>query len=565
MFKKITDKFYGLTTNMKPVTKKKLISSYISLFLAFVVLITTTISWFTIVDTATVHSDVFTMHSSSGLRVNEGADISNHIILDNVYLYESSSVDGRNMFFPTKDTFSSNTSSMIFREGTAGDCNQTYIHKDFTLYGDSAVTHIYVKSYNITVDKQVFNGSTEITYDSSGKPVAQVKKQECPVRIAFISDSADEPVVIDPTALVDSHVKNYNAVKSVYDGVPSTEKTDASSFSNHYFSYNDPLFELIGTEPLDVTMVVWLEGTGGNCDEYAGKEISIDIELESNYSDTEIIYFVDDTLPDNAGATEDGWTWINGSGDCIVTMAYDVPDDKTDDPNDKITKTVVMNAVSDTKWYAPLPKDVTTDIAFYRYSLTDEIIYNAWYTRASVNNETSSKVKSWLSSEFSAYGGALQTDRGSSLTYTAKRGNGYSTTTVESERLSPCIGFWDYTGSSSGGGSSGGGGTTTGDITINATLKDCTSSGWVYSNANAHDSLYIVFDDGTSYKMSATANKYFSKTEIPASGSTKLKGFEMRNNAGTTYRTFYLSSSISIANNTWYNFEIDYQDKLNKI
>lgn len=558
MFKKITDKVYGLTTNMKPVTKKKLISSYISLFLAFVVLITTTISWFTIVDTATVQSDVFTMYSSSGLRVNEGEDISNHIILDNVYLYESSSVDGRNMFFPTKDTFSSNTSSMIFREGTAGDCNQTYIHKDFTLYGDSAVTHIYVKSYNITVDDQVFNGGTEITYDSSGKPVAQVKKQECPVRIAFISDSADEPVVIDPTALVDSHVKNYDAVKSVYDGVPSTEKTDASSFSNHYFSYNDPLFELIGTEPLDVTMVVWLEGTGGNCDKYAGKEISIDIELESNYSDTEIVYFIDDTIPDDEGATEDGWTWINGDGNSIVTMAYY-------DPADEMTKTVVMNAVSDTKWYAPLPKDVTTDITFYRYSLTDEIIYNAWYTRATVNSETSSTVNSWLtSSDYSAYGNKLQTDRGTSLTYTAKRGNGYSTTTVESERLSPCIGFWDYTGSSSGG-SSGGGGTTTGDITINATLKDCTSSGWVYTNACANDSLYIVFDDGTSYKMSATGYNYFSTTEIPASGSTKLKGFEMRDSSGTTYSTFYLSSSISISNNTWYNFEIDYQDKLSKI
>ncbi len=556
MFKSTIDKLRGLTSNMKPVTKKKLVSSYISLFLSLAVLITTTISWFTIKDTASVKSDAFTMYSSSGLRVNEGEDISNHIILENVYLYESSSVDGRNMFFPSKGSLTSNTSEMIFREGSAGDINKTYVHKNFTLHGDSAVTHIYVKSYNITVDDQVFNGGTEITYDSSGKPLAQVKKQECPVRIAFISDSAKNPVVIDPTALVDGHVKNYNAVKTIYsNGSPLLEQTKASSFSNHYFSYNKPLFELIGTKPLDVTMVVWLEGTGGNCDKYAGKNISIDIELESNYSDTEIIYFIDDTIPDNEGATEDGWTWINDDGDCIVTMAYY-------DPSDKMTKTVVMNPVSDTKWYAPLPKNITTDIAFYRYSLTDEIIYNAWYTEANVNNETSGTVQNWLKdSAYNSFGNKLQTDRGTSNTYTARRGNGYSVTNVESERLSPCIGFWDYTS----GGSSGGGGTTQTNITINATVKDCTSSGWVYTNACANDSLHIVFDDGTSYKMSATGHNYFSTNEIPAKSTAKLKGFEMRDSSNKAYKTFYLDSYITLANNDWYNFEIDYQDKLSRI
>lgn len=563
MFKKVTDKIYSLTTNMKPVTKKKLVSSYISLFLSFVVLITSTISWFTIVQTVSVKSNVFTMYSSSGLRVNEGEDISNHIYLDDIYLYESSSVDGRNMFFPTKGTFSSNTSSMIFREGTAGDCNKTYIHKNFTLFGDSAVTHIYVKSYNITVDDQVFNGGTEITYDSSGKPLAQVKKQECPVRIAFISDSAEDPIVIDPTALVDGHVKNYNAVKSVNNGVPSTQLTDASSFSNHYFSYEDPLFELIGTEPLEVTMVVWLEGTGGNCDKYEGKKISIDIELESNYSDTDVIYFIDDTQPDNDGlkpeTNPDAYKWINQKGDCIVTMAYY-------DINDKMNKTVVMKAVSDTKWYAPIPKNVIKNISFYRYSLTDEVIYNAWYTEDDINDKLSDIASGWLGQ----MGRQLQESReiqgseNNSVVYTAKRGNGYGVTENESQRLSPCIGFWDYTGSS-GGGSSGGGGTSTGDITINATLKDCTSSGWVYTNANAYDSLYIVFDNGTDYKMTIIGSHYFSTTEIPVSSSAKIKGFEMRDSAGVTYKTFYLSSYLPISNNYWYNFEIGSNDTLSQI
>ena len=573
MFKKVTDKIYSLTTNMKPVTKKKLVSSYISLFLSFVVLITSTISWFTIVQTVSVKSNVFTMYSSSGLRVNEGEDISNHIYLDDIYLYESSSVDGRNMFFPTKGTFSSNTSSMIFREGTAGDCNQTYIHKNFTLFGDSTLTEIYLKSYNITVDGQIFNGGTEITYDSSGKPLAQVKKQECPVRIAFISDSAEDPIVIDPTAIVDGHVKNYNAVKSVNNGVPSTERTNATSFSNHYFSYEQPLFKLFGTEPLEVTMVVWLEGTGGNCDKYAGKKISIDIELESNFTDTEIIRFVDDTLPDKDGlkpeTNPDAFKWINQKGDCIVTMAYKVSNDKTADPNDMVTKTVVMKQRTATEWYAPIPKGVKENISFYRYSLTDEVIYNAWHTEKGINDELSDKASGWLGQ----MGRQLQESReiqGSeknSVVYTAVRGNGYGVTENESQRLSPCIGFWDYTGSSGGGG-----GTVTPDdpdtgdlvqigiavnfsnkswITANLSNKIDTYNMYAIYNTNGTEKALLIDTDTSSYQRCECKNKIIEK-------NSTLVRFELRSSSHTKVLNF--NGNVIFNQNYNYTFNVNNDD-----
>ena len=114
---KITDTFHG----RKSFNLKKISTSYISIFLILLLLLSTTLAWFTINDTAYVDSDTFTMESVSGLRVNDGEDLKNEIKIENMILSEASSVDGRNMFFPTTGTFTSNTSEMTFPEGNAGD------------------------------------------------------------------------------------------------------------------------------------------------------------------------------------------------------------------------------------------------------------------------------------------------------------------------------------------------------------------------------------------------------------------------------------------------------------
>ena len=81
------------------VTKslKKAAFSYISLFLIVMVLIGTTVSWFTVQDTANLKSDVMVFNSGTGLRVNDGEDITNHITIKDFKLDETSSVDGRNI------------------------------------------------------------------------------------------------------------------------------------------------------------------------------------------------------------------------------------------------------------------------------------------------------------------------------------------------------------------------------------------------------------------------------------------------------------------------------------
>ncbi len=559
-------------STLKISKKKRILIAYVSLFLAVMLFSSVTFAWFTAKDTATIESDEFSMNASSGLRVNEGEDISNIISLDNVYLSEVSSVDGRNIFLPISGSYSSNTDEMFFREATVGDQNKYFAYKDFTLTGDSKVTSIYVKGYNIEVidangNTYKYNGGTEIVYEN-GIPVSQVKKEECPVRIAFITDSADTPTVIDPTALVDKHVTNYNAVNTISSmGTPSTIKTAFTSFSNHFFSYNNPIFTLHGSESKDVTMVVWLEGTADSSvsDKFANATVSVDVELESNFSDTELIFFVDDTIGDDDTNVKH---WINSNNSCIVTMSYY-------DDADKANKTVVMSPVagSTTKWYAPIPKSVTTNIYFYRYSLTDEIIYNAWYTNAGVNNATSDRVKNdWLKNDYSAYG-ALQTDRGTATTYTALRGNGHgdvpsSDPDLQKKRLSPCIGFWGYTTSGGGsGGDSGGSGDSSGDsgstslISMGFSVNIPDSKNWISSNLKNGYAMYAVISTGgteTKYKLTTDTNDYkrCSVENLMITKGSVLKRFELI----STYDLKKLELSNEVTLNSSYNYSYRVDD-----
>lgn len=431
--------------------KKKLAISYVSLFLVFTLVLVTTVAWFTVKDTASINSQAFSLESSAALRVNDGQeDLSNHLVVKDFKLEEASSVDGRNMFFPSEGNFKDSTSAMKFREGTVGDRNKTYVYKDFKLNADSDMTNVYIKGYNITItsaDGTVlgkFDGSTEIIRNDKGVPVDQKVYDPCPLRLAFITDSSKTPTVIDPSALIDEHAKNYNAVSSTnMDGSPATKLSSCKTFSDFYFYSGESLFTLLGQKPLDVTLVAWFEGAYEDqrvYDKYAGASVTIDVELESNYNDMEAITFIDKTIGDKGENTP----WIK-TGDCIVTMQYK--------DTDATQKTVVMKDLGSVDgyntWTAALPKDVITDISFFRFSTTNNIIYNSWHTKKDVNNELSDTAKGWIDDNIDnkdLY--PLQESRivngNRSLVYTARRGNGYGKTDNTAQRLSPCIGYWDY-------------------------------------------------------------------------------------------------------------------------
>lgn len=490
---KLKDKFCNFLNGLvdsRLNNTKKVTTSYVALFLVLSIFAVSTFSWFTIRDTATIDSDTFSLESAAGMRVNKGEEIRNTITVKQAKLKEASSVDGRNMFFPVDRGYgdkgqSVDTSEMKFREGTVGDKNNGYIYSDFTLTGQTGgQVEVYVKSYKVEVTNkytkktEVYDGATHITVDSNNKPSTYLAYQNpCPIRIAFIRNSAEASTVIDPTAIIDNYADECQAVSSVNSlGSATTTKAKGRSFSDYYFGTGAPLFTLDGLKSQNITMVAWLEATGENCDAYEGQNVSITVELESNWKDMEYVTFVDNTTGDDAPQSK----WVGNDG-CFLVMTY--YDDNFENP-----KSVVMSAskteVKDGKtqpieWIAYLPKDKKTNISFMRYSKvkenikldgTNEVkvgrIYNVWHTTAEVNDWIKAnnsgkgeKAFNW-SQEINREKGlqTYRTDTGTEdgtieNTYYAVHGNGYGDTPNVAENVAPCIGYWGTKYPNSSGGS----------------------------------------------------------------------------------------------------------------
>lgn len=489
---KLKDKFCNFLNGLvdsRLNNTKKVTTSYVALFLVLSIFAVTTFSWFTIRDTATIDSETFSLESAAGMRVNKGEEIRNTITVKQAKLKEASSVDGRNMFFPVDRGYgdkgqSVDTSEMKFREGTVGDKNNGYIYSDFTLTSQTGgQVEVYVKSYKVEVknkntgNTEVYDGATHITVDSNNKPSTYLAYQNpCPIRIAFIRNSAEASTVIDPTAIIDNYADECQAVSSVNSlGSATTTKAKGRSFSDYYFGTGAPLFTLDGLKSQNITMVAWLEATGENCDAYEGQDVSITVELESNWKDMEYVTFVDKTKGDADNDQDTELRWVGNAG-CFLVMTYY-------DENFQNPKSVVMSeSKSDGKkpieWIAYLPKDKITNISFMRYSKVKEKIkldgtndvevgriYNVWHTTAEVNtwiaaNKSGNGKKAYdWSLDINKNGlQTYRTDDGTATgnkenTYYAVHGNGYGDTPTVAENVAPCIGYWGTKYANSSGGS----------------------------------------------------------------------------------------------------------------
>lgn len=489
---KLKDKFCNFLNGLvdsRLNNTKKVTTSYVALFLVLSIFAVSTFSWFTIRDTATIDSDPFSLESAAGMRVNKGEEIRNTITVKQAKLKEASSVDGRNMFFPVDRGYgdegqSVDTNEMKFREGTVGDKNNGYIYSDFTLTGQTGgQVEVYVKSYKVQVHNrntnkdEVYDGATHITVDNNSKPSTYLAYQNpCPIRIAFIRNSAEASTVIDPTAIIDNYADECQAVSSVNSlGSATTTKAKGRSFSDYYFGTGAPLFTLDGLKSQNITMVAWLEATGENCDAYEGQDVSITVELESNWKDMEYVTFVDKTKGDADNDQDTELSWVGNAG-CFLVMTYY-------DENFQNPKSVVMSeSKSDGKkpieWIAYLPKDKITNISFMRYSKVKEKIkldgtndvevgriYNVWHTTAEVNtwiaaNKSGNGKKAYdWSLDINKNGlQTYRTDDGTATgnkenTYYAVHGNGYGDTPTVAENVAPCIGYWGTKYANSSGGS----------------------------------------------------------------------------------------------------------------
>lgn len=489
---KLKDKFCNFLNGLvdsRLNNTKKVTTSYVALFLVLSIFAVSTFSWFTIRDTATIDSDPFSLESAAGMRVNKGEEIRNTITVKQAKLKEASSVDGRNMFFPVDRGYgdkgqSVDTNEMKFREGTVGDKNNGYIYSDFTLTGQTGgQVEVYVKSYKVQVHNrntnkdEVYDGATHITVDNNSKPSTYLAYQNpCPIRIAFIRNSAEASTVIDPTAIIDNYADECQAVSSVNSlGSATTTKAKGRSFSDYYFGTGAPLFTLDGLKSQNITMVAWLEATGENCDAYEGQDVSITVELESNWKDMEYVTFVDKTKGDADNDQNTELRWVGNAG-CFLVMTY--YDENFQNPKSVVMSESKSDGNKPIEWIAYLPKDKITNISFMRYSKVKEKIkldgtndvevgriYNVWHTTADVNtwiaankSGNGEKAFNW-SHEINKNGlQTYRTDDGTATgnkenTYYAVHGNGYGDTPTVVENVAPCIGYWGTKYANSSGGS----------------------------------------------------------------------------------------------------------------
>lgn len=489
---KLKDKFCNFLNGLvdsRLNNTKKVTTSYVALFLVLSIFAVSTFSWFTIRDTATIDSDPFSLESAAGMRVNKGEEIRNTITVKQAKLKEASSVDGRNMFFPVDRGYgdkgqSVDTNEMKFREGTVGDKNNGYIYSDFTLTGQTGgQVEVYVKSYKVQVHNrntnkdEVYDGATHITVDNNSKPSTYLAYQNpCPIRIAFIRNSAEASTVIDPTAIIDNYADECQAVSSVNSlGSATTTKAKGRSFSDYYFGTGAPLFTLDGLKSQNITMVAWLEATGENCDAYEGQDVSITVELESNWKDMEYVTFVDKTKGDADNYQNTELRWVGNAG-CFLVMTY--YDENFQNPKSVVMSESKSDGNKPIEWIAYLPKDKITNISFMRYSKVKEKIkldgtndvevgriYNVWHTTADVNtwiaankSGNGEKAFNW-SHEINKNGlQTYRTDDGTATgnkenTYYAVHGNGYGETPTVAENVAPCIGYWGTKYANSSGGS----------------------------------------------------------------------------------------------------------------
>ncbi len=594
---KILFKSLAYKAKQNKLIGKKFAKSYVSLFLVMLLIATSTLAWFAQREAASIKADYLEFQSASSLRINKDESASNIIRIDQCVLDEASSVDGRNIYFPLDKSFTTNADDMYFREGNRGDENVRYVYKDFSLKGSSGNTPVYIKSYEVKIEEAdsphdsdvngTFHDHLEIGYDGSGKPNSQeLPPDHCPIRLAFIADSGTQPVVIDPSAQVVDYVDNtINAVSLIDEnGKPTTVDTyttnkNWNSFSSYYFG-NTPLFVIPGGQTLNVTLVVWLEGTLEDSDKYIGKKISIDIDIESNFPEMDTITFYDDSQPDNSGGQAH---WVSNDNP-IIACAYKDPYS-----TENRWKTIIMRNTANYTWQAKIPKKAVTDISFYRLSHTNTnssistggdrqgTIYNAWHTTSSIDTwiSASSIPNNWYASgRYDLQKTRQYTQDGNTynaLKYTAVHGNGYSSTNVTSQRLAPCVGYWNYSGGSgggdSGGGGSGGGsgggdsgGGNSGSYNINVNV-DTSNKSWIetnVANSNNGDKLWFWTNNGN-FEMTHSSSNYFTWSGT-LSANDEIIGFYITNSSGTGYKDFAVTATHTVTANWNVNYYINNDD-----
>ncbi|MBQ7504455.1 MAG: hypothetical protein IJT79_03980 [Ruminococcus sp.] len=336
--------------------RSKLLKSVVSLVLASVILVTCTVCWYYI-KTAYGKANNFTLDAGKGLRVNDTGTSQFNSAENDFELLPASSVDGRNLYFPTDGTdFSNVAKDMTFRSANAGDKNVNYIQIDFKVTAQANHTSIYLnpdktwlKVYNEDDDENHTNASAQ---------------QAAPLRMAIWctapekDGSAMTPVVFNSQekTVTTPAVNDVDRGSGAYLG---SSPQIAHQFSD-YAVGGTPLATLSAGKETTFSVIIWLEGNDPKCtrtwlDPIDKSDIYLGLAFKTSWDDTDVIRFKD--------ATTDGWirNKLNSqSNKYNLTVRFT---DATDSSDVVDFNTYQYRQTSD-EWTASIPSDMTNKITF---------------------------------------------------------------------------------------------------------------------------------------------------------------------------------------------------------
>ena len=328
-----------------------------------------------------MEATTFELDCGKGLRVNDtGTSQLSFSELDK-NLIPASSVDGRNLYFPTDGSdFSSLTQNMTFRSSNAGDKNQNYIQIDFTLTAQQNHTALYIKKKKTSIRVAEKKSNPNESHHEEDWSVSQAAS----LRSALWSSTAENgvpntPIVFNPTqsTLFTAAVEDVDRSTGAF---ISSGRQVAHAFSEYSFG-GAPVATLSKGIETKFSYIIWLEGTDSKCtDKIKGKNIQINLAFTTSWDKTQAIRF-----EDKSGTVEVNGNQIGkirdlyNQGYTLMLHYYEEGKDSDNQTIEKNPSDFVMydynGATQGNIWTCNIPGDMQEHIVFVLQKKGDDTEY----------------------------------------------------------------------------------------------------------------------------------------------------------------------------------------------
>ena len=343
---------------------RQLLLSVVSLVVASSVMVNISYSWFSM-KTSTLEAQTYKLDCSKGLRVNDSGTSRMQFKQVTGYLTPASSVDGRNLYFPTDGSdFSNITEQMTFRSSNVGDKNKNYIQIDFTLTAQQNHTALYINDAKTSIKLKDQN-EQDSDYTTN--------KAAC-LRAALWSSTAQNgvpntPIVFNSTAntVRTAAIEDVDRATGAF---ISFGRQTARPFSDFAFG-GEPVATLSKGVETKFSYIIWLEGTDPKCtDKILSKDIQINLAFTTSWDKTQNIRFEDHTP--NHWVTEKVNPTVPGAEKTYnLYLRYNEVDSQGNSTGNVTEFNMYKyNEQSNSVWSCNIPGDMHKNISFILRPLT---------------------------------------------------------------------------------------------------------------------------------------------------------------------------------------------------